>query len=171
VVKRAVLFDLEGTLVDVSAIDHLRDQRRWSEYVASVNRTRLFPGVRELLDRLREHEVKIAVVTNVPSKLANALVAHHQIDCDARVCYHDVPRGKHKPDPAMCAKAMMDMGVVREGVVGVGDRQEDCGAFHSAGLPSYCAGWNGRAQTAAGWDEVLEQPSDVVKKLQEASGQ
>lgn len=165
--RRAVLFDLEGTLVDVSAIDALRSARRWRDYVANVGKTRLYPGVGELLPELRANGVAVGVVTNVPSMLAEALLSYHAIEADVRVCFHDVPRGQHKPHPAMCTKALGLLGVVRERAVGVGDRIADCGAFHAAGLPSYCAGWNGAADQAAGWDKVVQSPREILSILPE----
>ena len=164
-VSGAVLFDLEGTLVDVGAINNLREGRRWKEYVANVGKTRLYPGVPDLLQALRARQVKIGVITNVPSMLAEALVTHHGIVADVMICYHDVPRGQHKPHPAMCKKALQQVGVVREKAIGVGDRAEDFGAFHSAGLPGYCAGWNEHADRTADWDAVLNGPSDLLDRI------
>lgn len=165
--SRAVLFDLEGTLVDVGAINSLREGHRWREYVASVTKTRLYPGMLELLESLRAQKVKIGVVTNVPSMLAEAVVRQHGIAPDVMICYHDVPRGQHKPHPAMCEKALQQVGVLRERAIGVGDRADDFGAFHSAGLPAYCAGWNEHADRSASWDAILLGPSELLDRLAE----
>ena len=71
----------------------------------------------------------------------------------------------HKPHPAMCTKAMSALGVVRERAVGVGDRWEDMGSFHCAGIRSYYAGWNESAETGAGWDVILGGPADLLRRL------
>lgn len=165
-VTEAVLFDLEGTLVDVDAIAALRERRRWSDYVRHVDRSSLYPGVSELLNELELRDVRWAVVTNVPAMLANALLACHKLEPAASICFHDVPRGHHKPHPAMCAKALSTLGVVPKQAVGVGDRQVDGRAFRAAGLNSYCAAWNSSAEPDVEWNGVLARPLDLLTLLE-----
>src|SRR5690606_10017928 len=73
----AAIFDLDGTLIDTSPIQALRDSRSWRECVARASRTMVFPGVRELLQRLTDDGLKLAVVTSAVSYYADKLLAHH----------------------------------------------------------------------------------------------
>jgi phosphoglycolate phosphatase-like HAD superfamily hydrolase len=161
-----LLFDLEGTLVDVDLISPLREARKWREYVADAGRSLLYPGVRELLIELRERRVRWAIVTNLPSMCADALQEEHLLHPDARVCFHDVPRGHHKPHPAMCMQALRALGERSANCIGVGDRDEDAEAFRASEVPGMCAGWNPHANRMARWSGLLEHPVDLVPRLE-----
>lgn len=162
---RTILFDLEGTLVDVSNIDSLRESRRWKEYTKSAGRTWLYAGVSEMMSEFCLQGGKIGIVTNIPSYPAQAIISMHDINYHSLVCFHDVPKGLHKPHPAMCHKALESIGSTLGEAVGVGDRIADCGAFHAAGITALCAGWNPRSERSAGWDEILDEPADLLRLI------
>ena len=161
----AVLFDLEGTLVDTTVIARHREARAWRECIARVDRTDMYEGVRELLVELDARQVPWGVVTNIPSNLAVAILRHHAIRPASTICFHDVPRGQHKPHPAMCLKALGQLGSNAAGSIGVGDTSADALAFQSAGLHGYCAAWNQDADRASAWRGILDAPGDVLALL------
>lgn len=162
---RLVLFDLEGTLIDVECIAHHREAKQWKQYVAKVSQTHVYEGIGGLLARLAASKVSWAVVTNVPSMLAEPLLRQHALRPQRLVCFHDVPRGQCKPHPAMCHQVMNALGIASDEVVGVGDRDEDARAFSAAKIPGFCAGWNTKAGSSNHWTASLASPSELLQYL------
>lgn len=160
---RAVLFDLDGTLVDSAPIAHLRDARRWRDCAQSLHRTSLYDGVVELIRELEVRQIRWAVVTNVVSNYAYAALRHHGLSCSTVVAYHDVRYCK--PHPEGCNKALSALGITPASAVGVGDLASDCQAFIAAGVPAYCAGWNSAAETGGPWTAVLADPRKLIPFL------
>jgi phosphoglycolate phosphatase-like HAD superfamily hydrolase len=160
-----VLFDLEGTLIDVEKISHHREARRWNDYVANVGQTNVYAGVDALLAHLAKKSVKWAVVTNVPSKLAHPLLARHGLSPAHLVCFHDVPKGQHKPHPQMCNQTLTALGMAPSQAIGVGDQPNDARAFAAAGVPAYCAGWNTAAVQSPDWTATLTSPAQIVQMI------
>jgi phosphoglycolate phosphatase-like HAD superfamily hydrolase len=161
----AVLFDLEGTLVDTEAIAPHREARAWRACISRVDQTMMYPGVQELLAALSNRHIPWGIVTNIPSMLADAILEHHEIAPAAKICFHDVPRGQHKPHPAMCLKALGQLGVKASGSIGVGDTSADAQAFKAAVMNGYCAGWNQGADRTASWTGILRAPAQVLSLL------
>lgn len=158
---KAVLFDLEGTLVDVTAVSHHR-KKNWKAYASGASQTTLYPGVMEMLHSLKHGGVKIAIVTNIVSFAANAVIDHHRIPTDLRICFHDVTRAK--PAPEMAVKALASFGITAAEALGVGDTSSDAGCFAAAMVNGYCAGWNAEAETMAQWTGVLDTPTAILGK-------
>ncbi len=155
-----VLFDLEGTLVDTGVLAEARERRHWNDAIARVPRTALYSGVSDMLAKLDHALVPWAIVTNVPSKLADPIIAFHRLKPAIRLAYHDA---RPKPAPDGCLKAMRHMGL--QTAIGVGDTSNDAMAFASARVPGYCAGWNPSADRRTSWTEILTDPSDVIRIL------
>ncbi len=161
----AVLFDLEGTLVDTEVLARHREARAWRECISRVHQTAVYEGVLELLGELNSRRVPWGIVTNIPSNLAIAILHHHKIKPASTICYHDVPRGQHKPHPAMCIKALGQLGASAAGAIGVGDNSADAQAFKSSGMSGYCAGWNPSADSTAPWRGIFHAPAEVLGLL------
>jgi phosphoglycolate phosphatase len=97
-----------------------------------LDTTRLFPGVREALDRLRDRT--LAVLTNKPGDLSRAILAGLDVaDRFARIYgAGDVP--SHKPDPAGLLRILEDLGVPCGRAVMVGDSEVDVRTGRAAGV-------------------------------------
>jgi HAD superfamily hydrolase (TIGR01662 family) len=135
VVPQLVLFDRDGTLV------------RDFPYNGDPDWIRPMDGVREALDRLRAHGVRVGVVTN-QSAVARGLITRAQVDaCNARlaellgpfdtvqVCPHGPDDGCacRKPAPGMVFAACAELGVDPARCVVVGDVAADTDAAAAAG--------------------------------------
>ena len=164
VTRSAVLFDLDGTLIDTSPIQALREARRWRDCVRSAGRTVLFSGISDLLARLQERETRVAIVTSSVSYYAENLMSHHGIRYDALIAFHDVAPRKPAPQPIL--EALTRLGVNASLAIGVGDGPEDAMALNAAGVRSYAAAWSPTASLEAPWSGHLIKPLDVIGILQ-----
>ena len=82
----------------------------------------LYDDTLPVLGALREHGLKIGLVSNTGRDLA-AFVAHHALDVDAAV--GSGAHGKTKPHPAIFLSALAELGLRAEEAAMVGDSPED----------------------------------------------
>jgi phosphoglycolate phosphatase len=100
----------------------------------AVDHTRLLPGAREVLDRLRH--LPRALCTNKPRVTTGAVLEGLGIarDFDAVVAHGDVPQTK--PHPAPLQRVAELLGVSCSGLVMVGDGPQDIECARAAGARS-----------------------------------
>ncbi len=156
---KAILFDLDGTLIDTHLIEPLRRARQWRQCVKTFHRTECFPGILDLLSELARLDVKTAVVTTSVSYYAKAICNYHRIRYDALVAYHDA-RPKPAPDPFL--KALEHLDVTSEEAIGIGDDLPDRIGLRTAGVKALGAGWNPAFVDDGNWDGILKKPTDLV---------
>lgn len=128
----ALMFDLDGTLVDTSAIETWREKRLWHECISHFHLTRVNPHVHLLLQSIQNK--KIGIVTNAPYIYAEPLLKHHGIRYDALISYEKNQQNKPYPDPLFrCAQ---HMNVHIEHCIYVGNEPTDIAAAKAAGCIS-----------------------------------
>ena len=105
----------------------------------------VFPDVFESLARLRARGMKVAIVTNKPRNMTEAIVREKDLvgRVDCVVAAGDAVTVK--PHPEMLWFACDKLGVPRNEAVMVGDSSNDALAAQSAGMPVYLVttGYNG----------------------------
>jgi HAD superfamily hydrolase (TIGR01662 family) len=160
VVTRAVLADLDGTLINSSLLTEARDRRRWRECVAHCGETSVFDGLIDAFTQLRDNDIRIAVVTSSVSYYAEAVLRHHKVPHDILVAYHDTRLHKPAPDPFV--HAMRRLNADREMCVGVGDSVEDLRSLRAARVRAIAAGWNRDCHTCGDWDDAVFTASEFA---------
>lgn len=101
-------------------------------------RSHLYPGVREGLDRLREHGYTIGSVTNKAAQFTVPLLKDLGIYNDFAVVVAGDTLDRKKPDPAPLLYAAEKMGVQPEDCLMVGDSISDVKAARAAGFQIVC---------------------------------
>jgi phosphoglycolate phosphatase len=97
-------------------------------------RSRLYPGVREALARLRASGVKLAVITNKEARYTETVLAVHRLqDSFDRVISGDSLPTK-KPDPACVQACLQAFDVPRTRALFVGDSSIDAATARNAGV-------------------------------------
>jgi HAD superfamily hydrolase (TIGR01509 family) len=175
----AVVFDLDGTLVDsrlavthahrasfeaVSTLEELRGvsglpafHERLAELAPDL---RPFPGIPELLAQLK---VPLAVVSGASREACRIVLdATGLAPCFEVVVSGDDVR-KAKPHPEGLRLACSRLGVVPSRAVYVGDLQGDVAAARSCGAVAVSAGWAYGPTPEA--DYVLEHPDELLALL------
>ena len=94
----------------------------------------LFPGVYEHLGELHERGCKVAVVTNKPEQFAIPLARHLDLDAFTSVIIGGDTLATRKPDPAMLAHALEQLGSMPKSATMVGDGLQDLRAGKALGL-------------------------------------
>jgi phosphoglycolate phosphatase len=127
-----------------------------------LDHTRLYPGVREALDRMQGAGVKMAVLTNKPVRFSQALVEGLGLgDHFARV-YGGNSFDRKKPDPIGVDTLLAELGAARERAMMVGDSGVDVRTARNAGIRACGVSWGFQPETFA-----ADPPDFVVDAMGE----
>lgn len=134
-----------------------------------VNRTRLFPGINELLDEIETRGLSWGVVTNKPGWLTRPLMAGLELDERAAAVVSGDTVAERKPHPAPMHHACRAAGTVPDRCLYVGDAQRDIAAGRGAGMATAVALWGylSEADRPADWgaDAMAESPPAILGLL------
>ena len=158
----AVVRDALGTTAPRAALDAAFGEL--FAYYADAAAWRLFPEVPRVLETLRAHGCKLAVVSNFDARLPPLLAAlgvTQRIDA----IVHSSLVGSAKPDPAIFRAALARLGVAPADTLHVGDEPlGDVAGARSAGLRAALVNRRGRAPAVPAGVPVV--PSlDAVPQL------
>ncbi len=101
-------------------------------------RSRLYPGVREGLDRLRADGYRLACVTNKPEALARPLLQDLGMGAHFPVVVGGDTTAEKKPSAVPLQHAMRLLGSNAGQTLMVGDSRNDVVAARNAGVPVVC---------------------------------
>jgi HAD superfamily hydrolase (TIGR01549 family) len=169
---RAVIFDLDDTLLDSSALRADREARNWRKALTKLDEVSEFevvegePQVTELPRLARERGLMVGVLTQSPRVYAAELLRAHGIAVDSMVSGSDgYPR---KPDPTGLNALLAEIGATASDTLLVGDSVLDFEAAAAAGVSSAGVAWS-RATPVAwlhSWpDAAVATPSRLVRLL------
>lgn len=128
-----------------------------------------YPGIRELLARLRAAGVRLAVVSNKGDFAVQELVARQFPGAfDAILGENEAAGIRKKPAPDMVEAALARMGADRDGVVYIGDSEVDVQTAASVGCPCISCTWGFRSVDdllAAGATTFVNTPAELERVL------
>jgi phosphoglycolate phosphatase len=121
---------------------------------------RLFNGIKEMLDILKNRDIKLAVATNAYRVSTIEALKHLKIYdyFDYIISYDDVKEGKPAPD--MLLKLLEKTKHKREDAIFIGDSQRDYLASKAAGIKFILVDFVNRK----------DNPLDIAKKIEEYFG-
>ena len=135
ITMKAVIFDLDLTLVDTTVLEPYRHNRDWQGAYSNISRCTLYPGIPELFDFIRRNGVQVCIVSTSPRPYVERIVRYFNIPVNAIVGYHDAKPIKPAPQPMFKALELLIQVCLREGCcLHVGDKRV-AGAF---GIQSRC---------------------------------
>ena len=135
-----------------------------------ANKTRLFPGMSELLDFIESAGMNWGVVTNKPAWLTDPLLDALQLSQRAVSIVSGDTLAERKPHPSPLLYACEQAGSQGFECVYVGDAERDIVAGHKAGMQTIVAlfGYIGTEDRPDTWgaDVLLESPQEIREWLQ-----
>jgi phosphoglycolate phosphatase len=99
-----------------------------------LDNTRLYPGVKEGLDRMLESGAKMAVLTNKPVRFSRAIVEGLGLGSQFFQVYGGNSFEQKKPDPIGIEKLLEESGIPRERTIMVGDSGVDIRTARNANV-------------------------------------
>jgi phosphoglycolate phosphatase len=122
----------------------------------AVEYTVLYPGVRESLERLRDAQITLSVLTNKPVRITRQIMDHFGISSMMFRIYGGNSFEQKKPDPVGIHMIRAEAGVTAADTWMIGDSSVDILTARNAGVPS-CGVTYGFQP-----DSLTEVPPDVL---------
>lgn len=137
----------------------------YSENLA--NDTRIFPGMKGLLEAIEQHDMKWGVVTNKPAWLTEPLMARLGLQQRAACIVSGDSTRNRKPHPEPMLHACRQLDILAQHCLYVGDAQRDIEAGHRAGMKTLIAmfGYIGDDDRPDQWqaDGMIDRPMDIMQ--------
>ena len=142
----------------------LGEYKEWYNTHCMV-RTDFYPGVAQVLERLKQEGCAVAVVSNKHAAAASRLKEKFFPDLLAMGQTESIRR---KPAPDMVEAALEKLGRTKEGAVYVGDSEVDLETARNAGLPCILVSWGFRGRKALeplGADHLVDTAEELLACL------
>ena len=176
----AIIIDMDGTLFDTSSIMPLIRQLRqvkrksaayyeiWKKVDKTSDVFKEFDGMNDVLNFIRENDVKSIIVTGSVKRITNRLKRFH-LPFVGVLTRFDV--GHKKPHPAPMFRALEILGCDASKVLSIGNQVIDLEASKAAGIDFAMASWgvdeHEREQLEAGSTHVLHDPREIIPMIAE----
>ena len=92
---------MDLTLVDTTCLEELRHKREWSQVYNLIPQTSMYAGMADVLEVIRKHNIKTAIVSTSPRPYIERLIAFYNIPAQYIVSYHDAKPIKPHPAPML----------------------------------------------------------------------
>ena len=144
-----------------------------SSYVASYDADylylcKLYPGIKETVEALKEQGIYVACLTNKPHKTAVSIIESF-FGSSFSFIWGQRDGFPVKPDPSGAIEIMKHFSLSPEQTLYVGDTATDVRTGKSAGCFTIGVLWGFRGigeLTEAGADAIIKDPSEILKFLQ-----
>ncbi|CDG89901.1 HAD hydrolase-like protein [Xenorhabdus bovienii] len=144
----AVFFDLDNTLISTDSLKQIRESGNSSDLTHNaLSQTKIYSKSKYLLNYLKSHDIKTALITNSPKKYVQSLLEYYSIKdlFNEVITYNDVLSNGAKPSPKGIEMALGRLGLTRGSkVVYFGDDDKDFIAAYSAGIKPLAPAWASR---------------------------
>lgn len=131
----------------------------------NLDTTRPYPGIMEMLGKLKEHGKNIAVVSNKFYTATQDLCKHFFGDT-IQVAIGEREDIKKKPAPDTVLEALRQLQATKQDAVYVGDSDVDVETARNSGIPCISVLWGFRSKSfllSHGATTFIESPSELTK--------
>lgn len=141
----------------------------FKDYYAAhmADETAPYPGICDVLSRLRDKGMKLGVVSNKPAP-AVAELCRQYFPGLLHATAGESSAAPKKPDPAMVHQLLRELGSEAATAVYVGDSDVDIATAKNAGLPCISVTWGFRDRTFLlrhGGEKLVCQPEELLEVL------
>ena len=132
----------------------------------SLDTTRPYPGIPEVLTELKSRGCKLAVVSNKMMAATQELIRHFFPDTiEVAIGEHEAEGIRKKPAPDTVFAALKELGTGKEDAVYVGDSDVDIATARNSGLPCVSVLWGFRDKAFLikhGAETFVSKPSELL---------
>lgn len=167
---KAVIIDIDMTLVDSSISEQQRKQRNWPVVYNLIPKYNLHDEIPSMISNLISRGLKIAVVSSSPRPYCERILSYYKIPYLALVAYHDTQL--HKPNAQPFMKALSLIQIEPSQCISLGDDIKDVLAAEASGLGvNIGCTWyvdNASDLVSNGADFIATKPMDVIEYIDRA---
>jgi len=127
--------------------------------------TTIFPGAKEVLQRLRRNGIQTGIVTSKIRFAAQRGLQLFKLENYFDVVVAAEDTAQHKPHPAPILTALARLNINNQGVIMVGDSPFDLRCARNAGVYSAAVGWSVHPRTLLAQEQpdyILESFNDLL---------
>jgi phosphoglycolate phosphatase len=131
----------------------------------SLDTTRPYDGIPEMLDELKRRGCRMAVVSNKMMAATQELIAHFFPQIEVAIGEHEAEGIRKKPAPDTVREALRQLGVTTKNAVYVGDSDVDIETAYNSGLPCISVLWGFRDQDfllSHGATTLISRPEELL---------
>ncbi|MCC2002124.1 HAD-IIIC family phosphatase [Enterobacter bugandensis] len=141
----AILFDLDNTLVNTNSLKEYRESTNKQPLTdEQLSTTKLYPKTKSILEKLKQSNITLGIVTNSPRKYALDILEHHNIKdyFETIVTYNEVGHDGIKPSPKGINLALSNLKLnTNNNILFIGDDAKDINASYAAGIKPLAPAW------------------------------
>lgn len=156
----------QGT--DAEVIERVLDLYR-DDYVANcTEQTRLYDGVREMVDGFAAQGMDMVVLSNKTEATAQKIVAHFFPNGEFKAVFGRVSNRPLKPHIDAAKPVLEVLGLTPQEIAYVGDSNTDILFAKAVGMLPVATPWGYRSReelVEAGAEKIAEQPMDLLKLI------
>lgn len=133
--------------------------------VHSLDKTRPYEGIPEMIHALKQRGCRLAVVSNKFYAATQELIHHFFPEITVAIGEHELEGIRKKPAPDTVFEALRQLGVAKEKAVYVGDSDVDLQTAHNSGLPCISVLWGFRDRAfllAHGATTFISHPEELL---------
>lgn len=132
-----------------------------------LDNTVLYPGVRAVLDRLRDAGITMAVLTNKPVRFSQAIIDGLDLTSHFLRVYGGNSFEQKKPHPVGIETLLGECGAAREKTIMVGDSSVDVQTARNARVTACGVTWGFQPETFAGYppDFLIHDPEELTARI------
>lgn len=131
----------------------------------SLDTTRPYDGITEVLHELKQRGCRMAVVSNKMMAATQELVAHFFPEIEVAIGEHEAAGIRKKPAPDTVFEALRQLGVGKDTAVYVGDSDVDLMTARNSGMPCISVLWGFRDREFLlqhGATTLIAHPSELL---------
>ncbi|MGP1612205.1 MAG: HAD family hydrolase [Catonella sp.] len=130
-------------------------------------KTAPYAGTLEMLDKIRDNGIEVAIVSNKIDKAVKSLSSKYFED-RIKVAIGENPKIRHKPEPDMVFMAMQELGANNNNSIYIGDSEVDIQTASNVGIPCISVLWGFRDERylkECGGRIFVDSMKNLTKKL------
>ena len=129
-----------------------------------LRHTRPYPGLPELVTRLRDRQIPLAVLSNKPHDMTTRMIRALWPAAEFSVVFGSIEEHLRKPDPTYARRIADQLGVAPADTWLIGDTPTDAATAARAGMPFIGVTWGFRTRSDllnAGANHLVDHPDEI----------